>query len=156
MNHHNHRESRIENPTLAHFRHFSSLFTNLPSTSVENPLQINLFMQNKPNFAKAQMNINVYSTMDYENKHNWTLGQNKSNSNPIKPCPERSRMGQFPKSPNERKCLCHKGLQKKRHFRSPKKQTQFKPNQSLSWAQSNGPILKRMNVNFCATLKGVK
>ncbi len=47
----------IENPTLAHFRHFSSLFTNLPaykaaviyvpirhpSTSVENPLQIDPF-----------------------------------------------------------------------------------------------------------------
>jgi len=47
----------IENPTLAHFRHFSSLFTNLPSTSVENPLQINLFMQNKPNFQKSQMNV---------------------------------------------------------------------------------------------------
>jgi len=39
----------IENPTLsaavdlAHFRHFSSLFTNLSSTTVENPLQISLF-----------------------------------------------------------------------------------------------------------------
>jgi hypothetical protein len=44
-----------------------------------------LFMQNKPNFAKAQMNISVYSTMAYENKSNWTLGQNKPNSNPIKP-----------------------------------------------------------------------
>jgi len=45
----------IENPTLsaaadlAHFRHFirrggfSSLFTNLPSTTVENPLQITPF-----------------------------------------------------------------------------------------------------------------
>jgi hypothetical protein len=34
----------IENPTLAHFRHLSSLFTNLPSTSVENPLQISSFL----------------------------------------------------------------------------------------------------------------
>ncbi len=46
----------IENLTLAHFRHFSSLFTNLPaykaadiyvpirhSTTVENPLQIDPF-----------------------------------------------------------------------------------------------------------------
>ncbi len=29
------------------------------------------------------MNLNFYPTKDYENKHNWTLGQNKPNSNPI-------------------------------------------------------------------------
>ena len=40
----------IENTTLAHFRHFSPLFTNLPSTPVKNVRQIRLFMQNKPNF----------------------------------------------------------------------------------------------------------
>ncbi len=73
----------IENQTLAHFRHFSSLFTKFPSTFVENPLQINLFMQNKPNFRKAQMNANVFITKDYENKSDWTLGENKPNSKPI-------------------------------------------------------------------------
>jgi len=31
------------------------------------------------------MNVNLYNTTDYENKANWTLGQNKPNSNPIKP-----------------------------------------------------------------------
>jgi len=35
---------------------------------------------------------------------------------------------QFPKSPNECKLTYNKGLQKKRSFRSPKKQTQFKAN----------------------------
>ncbi len=44
-----------------------------------------IFMQNKPNFQKSQMNVNPYNTMDYENIANWTLGQNKPNSNPIKP-----------------------------------------------------------------------
>ena len=29
------------------------------------------------------MNVNLYNTRDYENKHNWTLGQSKPNSNPI-------------------------------------------------------------------------
>ncbi len=43
------------------------------------------FMQNKPNFQKSQMNANLYNTKDYENKSNWTLGQSKPNSNPIKP-----------------------------------------------------------------------
>jgi hypothetical protein len=115
----------IENLTLAHFRHFirrggfSSLFANLPSTSVENPLQINLFMQNKPNLRKSQMNANPYNTRDYENKSNWTLGQSKPNSNPIKACPELV----------------------------PKVRIEF----TLSVIEGNGPILERMNVNFCAT-----
>ncbi len=30
------------------------------------------------------MNLNIYNTTDYENKHNWTIGQNKPNSNPNK------------------------------------------------------------------------
>jgi len=55
----------------------------LYSTLVEESLQIDLFMQNKPNFQKSQMNVNPYNTTDYENKSNWTLGENKPNSNPI-------------------------------------------------------------------------
>ena len=31
------------------------------------------------------MNVSSVLTRDYENKSNWTLGQNKPNSNPIKP-----------------------------------------------------------------------
>ncbi len=38
-----------------------------------------LFMQNKPNFRKSQMNVNSLLTKDYENKSNWTLGENKPN-----------------------------------------------------------------------------
>ncbi|HIJ53199.1 MAG TPA: hypothetical protein HPP66_08605 [Planctomycetes bacterium] len=74
---------RIDNPTLAHFRHFSSLFTNFSSTTVESALQIAHFMQNKPNFQKAKMNVSRVSTKNYAK---WTLGQrgkNKPNSNPI-------------------------------------------------------------------------
>ena len=58
--------------------------------------------------------------MGYEYKHDWTLSENKPNSNPIKP--------NFFKGQNERKLNFNKGLQKKRRFCSPKKQTQFKPN----------------------------
>ncbi|HIJ52597.1 MAG TPA: hypothetical protein HPP66_05515, partial [Planctomycetes bacterium] len=77
------RYTSIENQTLAHFRHFSSLFTNFPSTTVESALQIAHFMQNKANFQNAQMNVSRVSTKDYAK---WTLGQrgkNKPNSNPI-------------------------------------------------------------------------
>jgi len=42
-------------------------------------------MQNEPNFGKAQMNVNVFPTKDYENKSNWTLGENEPNSKPNKP-----------------------------------------------------------------------
>ena len=62
-----------------------TVFCLLSSTSVENSLQINLFMQNKPNFRKSQMNVSIYLQRAYENISNWTLGENKPNSNPIKP-----------------------------------------------------------------------
>ncbi len=112
MNHHNHRESRIrhwascgENPTLAHFRHFSSLyftlahfrhfsslFTNLPSTFVESSLQITYFYAKQTQFPKSQMNANLYNTTDYERKRNWRLGENKPHSNPNKPTHRKAQM----------------------------------------------------------------
>jgi hypothetical protein len=49
-------------------------------------------MQNKPNFRKSQMNVNTYNTTEYENKRNWTLGQNKPNSNPNKPNLRKAKM----------------------------------------------------------------
>jgi hypothetical protein len=42
-------------------------------------------MQNKPNSLESQMNLTFYLQRAYENKSNWTLGENKPNSNPIKP-----------------------------------------------------------------------
>ncbi|MHC4173716.1 MAG: hypothetical protein ACYST5_12345 [Planctomycetota bacterium] len=57
--------------------------TSLPSTFVEDSLQISSFMQNKANFQKSQVNVNPYSTTYYENKSDWTLGENKPNSKPI-------------------------------------------------------------------------
>ncbi len=74
MNYHNHREYRIENPessiqnrissienpTLAHIRHFSSLFTNLPAYKALHLSRV-LYKsatfyakqtQNKPNFKR--------------------------------------------------------------------------------------------------------
>ncbi len=49
-------------------------------------------MQNKPNFQKGQMNANPYNTKDYERKRDWTLGENKPNSNPIKANLKRAKM----------------------------------------------------------------
>ncbi len=49
------------------------------STTVESSLQIGLFMQNKANFRKCQMNVNLYNTTDYEYKSDWTPGENEPN-----------------------------------------------------------------------------
>ncbi len=38
------------------------------------------------------MNVNIYYTNDYENNSNWTLGENKPNSNPIKPNLRKAKM----------------------------------------------------------------
>jgi len=42
-----------------------------------------LFMQNKPNFRKSQMNVTDLLRMDYEKKDTWSGGKNKPNSKPI-------------------------------------------------------------------------
>jgi hypothetical protein len=41
-------------------------------------------MQNEPNLQNDKMNVNSFITKDYENKHNWTLGENEPKTNPIK------------------------------------------------------------------------
>jgi hypothetical protein len=89
----------INYPTLAHFRHFSSLLTNLRSTIVENVRQINPFYakqsqfplffawkrrlcqktnpiqtQFKPNLTQFKPNLTQYKA---------NLSQYKPNSNPI-------------------------------------------------------------------------
>ncbi len=72
------------------------------------------FRRNKPNFQYAQMNVSNIITMNYKNFIPLAGYKNKPNSNPLKACPERSRMGQSPKGQNECKLIYNKGLQKKR------------------------------------------
>ncbi len=38
------------------------------------------------------MNVKSFNTKDYENKSNWTIGQNKPNSNPLKPNLRKAKM----------------------------------------------------------------
>jgi RNA polymerase sigma-70 factor (ECF subfamily) len=54
-------------------------------TTVKSSLQIDLFMQNKPNFLKSQMNVTYFITKDYERNGIFAVPQNKANSNPNKP-----------------------------------------------------------------------
>ena len=56
----------------------SSLIDNqleIPSTSVENFLQISSFMQNKPKVKYAKKNVNFFVTMRYEIMDNWLWGK---------------------------------------------------------------------------------
>ena len=53
----------------------------------------------KPNFQKAQMNINSLITKDYRKKDDFVVRKNKPNSNPISL-----------KAKNERKLICRNGL----------------------------------------------
>ena len=96
----------IENLTLVHFRHFSSLFTNLSAYKALHLSRIlyksSLFMQNKPNLLEAQMNVNSLITIDYENISDWTLGQNKPNQSQLNPISSKAQ--------NERKRFFTKGL----------------------------------------------
>ena len=84
---------RIKNPTLAHFRHFSSLFTKSPPLHLSRTLyKSTLFMQNKPNFQKATMNVNIYYTKAYKNETAFRRAKNKPNSNPIKANSRKAQM----------------------------------------------------------------
>jgi len=131
MNHS--QQMSIENPTLAHFRHFSSLFT-LSALYICRELSTNqlLFMQNKPNVKDAQINVNSYMKSKYEKLDTWLSGKNKPNSNPIKPNLRKAQMivnltltkdyrkkddflvrinkPNFRNGQNERKLICYRGL----------------------------------------------
>jgi len=62
------------------------------STNVENPLQINLFLQNKANVKDAQINVNSYMKNKYEKLDTWLSGKNKPKTNPNKPNFRKAKM----------------------------------------------------------------
>ena len=89
----------IENPTLAHFRHFSSLFTNDIRSTKDYVRNYKLFLQNKANFRKSQMNITNAITREYDRMDTWSIGKTKpikANQSQLKPILDK-------KGQNERK-----------------------------------------------------
>ncbi len=75
---------------------------NSPSTSVEDSLQINLFMQNKPNVKYAQFSVSPFITSKYVKMDIWWIGK----INPIKP----KTNPIYQKGKNELKHLSNNGL----------------------------------------------
>ena len=59
--------------------------TKILSTTVESSLQISSFMQNKPNFLDALMNVNSLITVDYEKKTLGERGKTKPIQSQLKP-----------------------------------------------------------------------
>ena len=133
MNHHNHRESRIENPVIyVPIRHSADQGTNIrlrlrcsfrllsfgyvlnddlrltqpiraahpfdeiPLYICREPSTNHLFLCKTNPILSAvggfQMNLKFCKQMDYENKSNWTIGQNKPKTNPIKPNLRKAKM----------------------------------------------------------------
>ncbi len=62
------------------------------STLVEDSLQNTPFYAKQTQFQKKSNDVNSYNTTDYGRKRDWTLGENKPNSNPIKANLKRAKM----------------------------------------------------------------
>jgi hypothetical protein len=89
--------STAHNPTitcLAVHLLYLLFFPSGRSTGVENPRQIGPFVaQNKPNFRKAQTNVNSTLAKDYENESAFTARPNKPNQTQFQylPCHDRGQ-----------------------------------------------------------------
>ncbi len=70
----------------------SSVNCPRPSTLVESSLQITPFYAKQTQFQKKSNDVYPYNTTAYERKRDWTLGENKPNSNPNKPNLKRAKM----------------------------------------------------------------
>ncbi len=73
-------------------------------------------------FPKSQMNVSIFSQKDYENKSNWTIGESKPNSNPIKANLQKAKMNiSYVKTTNyEQKTMNYANNKQTQFPKSPK------------------------------------
>ena len=107
----------------------------LPSTTVEEPLQISSFMQNKANFPDDKINVNKVLTKDYENETLSRSGKNKANSKPIKANLLNAQMNVT--------TIRAKDYKNKPPIRATKKQTQFSKRQKPMQTSLPKGIMKK-------------
>ncbi len=105
------------------------------STGIENSLQIRLFMQNKPNFRKSQMNVNKVLTKDYENKTLGERGKKQSQTKPIK--------ANFKKAEMNVTVFYTKAYENISPIMAPKKQSQFSKRQKTIQTSLPKGIMKK-------------
>jgi len=96
------------------------------------------------------MNVSIFIQMAYENKSNWTLGQNKPNSNPIKPNLRKAKMDVNIYYTKVYENISNWTLGENKPKTNPNKACPERIEFTLSVIEGNGPILERMNVSFCA------
>jgi hypothetical protein len=77
------RYSRYE-PQAMNYCQLATGNWQLYSTTVEDSLQIRLFIQNEPKFRKVKLNVNKVLTKDYEQMDTWWSGKNEPKTNPNK------------------------------------------------------------------------
>ncbi len=80
---------------------------------------MNLIMQNKANFRKAQMNVNSFIKKDYRKNDAFAVQKNKPNSNPIKANLRKAKM--------DVNFYSTKDYENEPRLRAPGKQTQSNP-----------------------------
>jgi len=101
---------------------------------------------NKPNLRKAKMNVNLYFIEDYRKKDDFLVRINKPNSNPISSKPKMNANLYFIEDyENETALRPQKNKPKTNPITACPERIEF----TLSVIEGNGPILKRMNLNFC-------
>ncbi len=92
------------------FRHVENVFGRqrshraLQPAAIERVIGIHSFMRNKPNFRKAKMKLNFYSTKGYENKPPLPTPPKQTQSNPtcselVEPIPPPPFLPQQPHPP---------------------------------------------------------
>jgi hypothetical protein len=84
------------------------------------------------------MNVNLYNTTDYENKSNWTLGENKPNSKPIKPNLRKAQMNV--------NLYVIEDYRKNDDFAVQKNKPNSNPIQTQTKPISNAPLHKQFNL----------
>jgi len=118
-----------------------------------------LFLQNKANFRKSQMNVTNLLTSDYEKKDTWWRGKNEPKTNPNEPNSKKTKINvtsiltvgyenkspirapkkrtQISKRQNPIQTFLPKRIMKETRFWVRTKQTQFKPKQTQSLAKNS-------------------
>jgi hypothetical protein len=97
------------------------------------------------------MNASYSYIMDYANSCNWTLGENKPNSNPIKPNLRKAKMNVNSLITKDYRKNDDFAVQQNKPNSNPIKACPERIEFILSVIEGNGPISKKMNVNFCST-----
>jgi hypothetical protein len=72
--------AKIKNSTVSHGNcGHGLLYNRRESSSSATGTNRPIFMQNKANFRKSQMDIKLITKRDYDKNSKWTLGENKPN-----------------------------------------------------------------------------